>query len=267
MTQAVRKRSFKGDLIITKEESDENLSPIEDDNNQSQISGKWTEEEETVANQLVIDFETGSLIDCDEGCTLRSYLARKLNCAPMRISKKFAGRCIGKLPFVRRSSHMTSLEITNIIPVLRRPRNINHRPRKIRQHITVASDSDDGSHDLASDRSSPISRSESSSNSSSDYETDIGPYNQNANKINNNKSATNFACLNSSSSCKKPASDGKFLGILPSLFLDDFEHTFEDDNPYDAVFLTSHEDNHNHVIGDDWHDVLSFFCNNEDSKS
>lgn len=75
---------------------DDNLSIVEDDN-QLQISGKWTEEEETVANQLVIEFETGSLIDCDEGCTLRSYLARKLNCAPMRISKKFAGRCIGKV--------------------------------------------------------------------------------------------------------------------------------------------------------------------------
>jgi hypothetical protein len=165
---------------------------------------------------------------------------------------------------------MTSLEITNIIPVLRRPRNINHRPRKIRQHTTVTSDSDDGSHDIASDRSSPIShseRSESSINSSSDYETYIGPYNQNANKINNNKNATNFACLNSSSSCKKPSSEVKILGILPNLFLDDFEHAFEDDNPYDAVFLTSHEDKHNHVIGDDWHDVLSFFCNNEDNKS
>ena len=30
---------------------------------------------------------------------MRAYLARKLNCAPMRISKKFAGRCIGKLVF------------------------------------------------------------------------------------------------------------------------------------------------------------------------
>ena len=35
---------------------------------------------------------------------MRAYLARKLNCAPMRISKKFAGRCIGKLVFSRKSS-------------------------------------------------------------------------------------------------------------------------------------------------------------------
>jgi hypothetical protein len=62
-----------------------------------QRSGKWTPEEESFANRLIIDFETGTLKDCEDGCTLRSYLARKLRCAPMRISKKFAGRCIGKV--------------------------------------------------------------------------------------------------------------------------------------------------------------------------
>jgi hypothetical protein len=64
-----------------------------------QRSGKWTEEEESFANQLVIDFERGFLDDCEKGVTLRSYLARSLNCDPMRISKKFAGRCIGKLAY------------------------------------------------------------------------------------------------------------------------------------------------------------------------
>jgi hypothetical protein len=60
-------------------------------------SGKWTPEEERFANRLIHDFELGLLADCEDGCTLRSYLARKLNCAPMRISKKFAGKCIGKV--------------------------------------------------------------------------------------------------------------------------------------------------------------------------
>jgi len=73
----------------------------ENDNNKKQLktmrSGKWSPEEEGFANQLVYEFERGTLVDCDDGCTLRSYLARKLNCAPMRISKKFAGRCIGKV--------------------------------------------------------------------------------------------------------------------------------------------------------------------------
>lgn len=60
-------------------------------------AGKWSPEEETYACRLIRDFEQGSLVDCEEGSTLRSYLARKLNCAPMRISKKFAGKCIGKV--------------------------------------------------------------------------------------------------------------------------------------------------------------------------
>lgn len=62
-------------------------------------SGKWTTDEEAFANKLIAEFEAGSLTDCVEGCTLRAYLAKRLNCAPMRISKKFAGQCIGKVKF------------------------------------------------------------------------------------------------------------------------------------------------------------------------
>ena len=69
----------------------------DDDASNYQRAGKWTIDEESLANQLVIDFENGALEDCDDGTTLRSYLARRLQCAPMRISKKFAGRCIGKV--------------------------------------------------------------------------------------------------------------------------------------------------------------------------
>ena len=63
-------------------------------------SGKWTRDEERYADKLIHDFELGLLPDCEEGATLRSYLAHKLNCAPMRISKKFAGKCIGKVSFL-----------------------------------------------------------------------------------------------------------------------------------------------------------------------
>lgn len=95
------------------ESSPEDDTPLPDplpllDDDSLQRSGKWSGEEETFANQLVIDFETGALTDCEDGCTLRSYLARKLNCAPMRISKKFAGRCIGK---VTGHAQMTTLLI------------------------------------------------------------------------------------------------------------------------------------------------------------
>ena len=60
-------------------------------------AGKWTADEEHFANQLISQFEAGTLIDCEEGWTLRAYLSKRLNCQPMRISKKFAGKCIGKV--------------------------------------------------------------------------------------------------------------------------------------------------------------------------
>lgn len=83
-----------------------------DYDNSSPKSGKWTPEEEQFANRLIQDFELGLLLDCENGCTLRSYLARKLNCAPMRISKKFAGQCIGKHVFQRKpeNDHMIKEE-------------------------------------------------------------------------------------------------------------------------------------------------------------
>jgi hypothetical protein len=59
--------------------------------------GKWTKDEEAFASQLIAEFEAGTLKDCEEGKSLRSYLSKKLQCTPMRISKKFAGQCIGKV--------------------------------------------------------------------------------------------------------------------------------------------------------------------------
>ncbi len=86
-------------ISSSSESSPKKIAPCYDSDSgySSQRAGKWSTEEENLANQLVIDFENGALEDCDDGTTLRSYLARKLNCAPMRISKKFAGRCIGKV--------------------------------------------------------------------------------------------------------------------------------------------------------------------------
>jgi len=50
--------------------------------------GKWTTEEENYAQMLIECFKDGTLPDAENGTTLRCYLSRKLNCAPMRISKK-----------------------------------------------------------------------------------------------------------------------------------------------------------------------------------
>ncbi|KAL3932934.1 MAG: hypothetical protein SGARI_003829 [Bacillariaceae sp.] len=62
-------------------------------------SGKWTLEETEYAELLIELFEKGQVLDEKNGATLRSFLSRKLFCAPMRISKKFAGQGIGKKVF------------------------------------------------------------------------------------------------------------------------------------------------------------------------
>lgn len=54
-------------------------------------SGKWTLEEEVYVEALMEEFRAGTL-DLQEGTTLRSFLAIKLNCKPKRISKKYEGK-------------------------------------------------------------------------------------------------------------------------------------------------------------------------------
>jgi hypothetical protein len=71
--------------------------------NQKLRSGKWTPEEETFADLLIELFEKGHITE-NNGCTLRSFLARKLHCSPMRISKKYAGKGIGKTVFLSRTN-------------------------------------------------------------------------------------------------------------------------------------------------------------------
>jgi hypothetical protein len=59
--------------------------------------GKWTPEEEEYASRIIYFYQNG-ILQLPEGVTLRSYLAERLNCDPMRITKKIAGAscCLGK---------------------------------------------------------------------------------------------------------------------------------------------------------------------------
>jgi len=71
--------------------------------------GKWTNEEQAYAARLIHDFEAG-ILPLKNGTTLRAFLAKKLNCGPMRISKKFAGnQSIGKQIFVSSSPEGTAV--------------------------------------------------------------------------------------------------------------------------------------------------------------
>mmetsp|Transcript_9094 Transcript_9094/g.9148 ORF Transcript_9094/g.9148 Transcript_9094/m.9148 type:complete len:199 (+) Transcript_9094:111-707(+) len=55
--------------------------------------GKWTTLEEEYAKEIILGFKSGeiSLPKCDSKTTLRCYIAKRLRCDPMRVSKKFAG--------------------------------------------------------------------------------------------------------------------------------------------------------------------------------
>ncbi|DAZ97742.1 TPA: hypothetical protein N0F65_009022 [Lagenidium giganteum] len=61
--------------------------------------GKWSEEESRYAARLTEYFKEG-VLPIERGTMLRLYLSQKLNCEPMRITKKFTGgECIGKQVF------------------------------------------------------------------------------------------------------------------------------------------------------------------------
>ncbi len=72
---------------------------------------QWTREEEAYAQRLIHEFELGTISDCANGTTLRAFLASKLNCAPMRISKKYAGMAIGKHVFARKEQNLSQSQL------------------------------------------------------------------------------------------------------------------------------------------------------------
>ncbi|GMF26912.1 unnamed protein product [Phytophthora fragariaefolia] len=62
-------------------------------------SGKWTPEEEAFTNMIIHFFKRG-LLDVEDGTSLRWYLAKRLNCEAMRVTKKLKGNSsIGKQIF------------------------------------------------------------------------------------------------------------------------------------------------------------------------
>jgi hypothetical protein len=88
--------------------------------------GKWTSEEEAYVARVIQDFNSGFL-DAPAGTTLRTYLSEKLQCDPMRITKKFTGdACIGKRvfhPAVRSPSNAASIDkaqVSNAVDCCRR---------------------------------------------------------------------------------------------------------------------------------------------------
>lgn len=58
-------------------------------------NGKWTPEEELYVQCIIKEFLAGSL-PVGQGTPVRLVLARLLNCSPMRLSKKFQRKALGK---------------------------------------------------------------------------------------------------------------------------------------------------------------------------
>lgn len=93
--------------VVAATNSETNVPPVAKrsrPNREGVRRGKWTTEEQAYADRLIRDFEEG-ILPLENGATLRAFLSKKLNCDPMRISKKFAGaKCLGKQIFLKRTS-------------------------------------------------------------------------------------------------------------------------------------------------------------------
>ncbi|DBA00056.1 TPA: hypothetical protein N0F65_003722 [Lagenidium giganteum] len=69
-------------------------------------SGPWSKEEEEYAAALIDCFFKGAL-DIAEGTSLRAFLASRLTCNPMRISKKLASECIASIKIPKKLGSST----------------------------------------------------------------------------------------------------------------------------------------------------------------
>ncbi|KDO28129.1 hypothetical protein SPRG_20288 [Saprolegnia parasitica CBS 223.65] len=66
------------------------VSSVDDDHAPSSRTGRWMYEEEQFALALIECFLLGCVPDLVRGTSLRCFLAYKLQCSPMRVSKKLA---------------------------------------------------------------------------------------------------------------------------------------------------------------------------------
>lgn len=74
-------------------------------------SGKWTQEESDYVQELIKEFEGGSL-NIEESISLRSFLATALRCSPKRISKKFEStKYNGKQLYKRKQSNLSQEQV------------------------------------------------------------------------------------------------------------------------------------------------------------
>lgn len=101
-------RQLKDLLHLSERANDEQIINVVKESNNIQVmlklrKSRWTKNEVEYAQFLIEEFDSGLSKDLKAGHTKRSYLSDKLICAPMRVSKKFPGKSIGKTNFSRTS--------------------------------------------------------------------------------------------------------------------------------------------------------------------
>lgn len=149
--------------------------------------GKWTLEEENYCNKIIFLFNHGLLpIEC--GTTLRTYLSDKLNCDPMRITKKYSGTsCIGKqvfqpCPYEQRRKHdMKALGDELDILEGRFLTRLGNKGKL----ISFSKDSRNGSRSSMSSSSNNYNRISSNQDYDDNDDDDGSNYNSNSNSNNN----------------------------------------------------------------------------------
>ena len=224
-------------------------------------TGKWPIEEERYANRLVLEFEAGVLEDCRDGVTLRSYLAKTLRCAPMRVSKKLAGKCIGSKVFCRQHVDRTEflqkiatgeLNFTSLQKRTKSKPNNQDRKNKHPRSTSISDLTDD---EISSESSSYTDEYDSDSNSSKKIATSsLGQRSSSGTSSNSLITGSDISCIPSGAS------------LLPPL--PDFESNID---VYGAEFYlsdvsgsTGENSPHAPELGyDEWRDALSYFKESE----
>lgn len=119
-----------------------NLNGSDPSGRPTQNGGKWTTEEEIYCAHLIQLFQIGGLADCKRNTTLRAYLADKLHCKPMRITKKYAaGVFDGSLLYLPTdcegfvSAHLAALRDNYLQPKIKR----SHKKKKSSDYHTCTS--------------------------------------------------------------------------------------------------------------------------------
>ncbi|RHY30618.1 hypothetical protein DYB32_004185 [Aphanomyces invadans] len=114
----------------------EELSPVgkPSGGGMQQRCGPWSDAEVAFATRLSDDFKAGLLPDVPNGIPLRKWLSEKLNCTPMRLSKKF-DKTSGVLGMCRYTCNVMSIASMSAEKSKRRQEQLDQLEAAFRQAV------------------------------------------------------------------------------------------------------------------------------------